>query len=526
MKRSFAVLWVLVAAILAIPVPAGAETRTVSWSAVATYTDGTPFAAGTTVTYNFFWTSDPGLSATSLRSIASSVPQTSATFDPDAKGMPRGETVYFTGQVLLSTGEMSALSPSYAWTVPIVTATPTLSSLSISGPSSVNEGGSGTYTATASWSDGSTTSVSPAWSENSAYASISGGGVLTTLAVTSNQTATVSASYAAGGVTRTASRSVTIVNVAATLSSLSISGPSSVNEGGSGTYTATASWSDGSTTSVSPTWGENSTYASISGGGVLTTLAVTSNQTATVTASYAAGGVTRTASKSVTIVNVAATLSSLSISGPSSVNESGSGTYTATAAWSDGSTTSVSPTWGVSPTTYASIGGVGVLTTLAVSSNQTATVTASYAAGGVTRTASKSVTIVEVPSGTLDPPKNVELTALVATSPERLFRLEWDPVTNFADGAPIPAGDVLYDAYWSTDPGLSEGTLTPLAPSTHGNSVDFDPVSLGMGRNQRVYLTTRASVPSGAKSPLSKGIGWNASNKGPSAPAKGGIKKQ
>lgn len=344
MKRSFAFLWVLVAAILAIPVPAGAETRTVSWSAVATYTDGTPFPAGTTVTYNFFWTSDPGLSAASLRSIASSIPQTSATFDPDAKGMPRGQTVYFTGQVLLSTGEKSELSPPYVWTVPIVTVAPTLSSLSISGPSSVNEGGTGTYTATASWSDGSTTSVSP--------------------------------------------------------------------------------------------------------------------------------------------------------------------------------------TWSVFPTTYASIGGGGVLTALSVTSNQTATVSASYAAGGVTRTASKPVTIVEIPPGTLDPPKNVELTGLEPTSTGRLFRLKWDPVTSFADGAPIPAGDVLYDAYWSTDPGLSEGTLTPLAPSTHGTSVDFDPVSAGMGRNQRVYLTTRVAVPSGAKSPLSKGIGWNASNKGPSAPSSGRIRKK
>jgi hypothetical protein len=214
----------------------------------------------------------------------------------------------------------------------------------------------------------------------------------------------------------------------------------------------------------------------------------------------------------------------MSISGPSSVNEGGSGTYTATASWSDGSTTPVSPTWSEN-SAYASISGAGVLTTLAVTSNQTATVSASYAAGGVTRTASKPVTIADVPAGSLVSPKNLGLTKLVATSTERLFRLKWDPVTSFADGTPIPAGEVLYDAYWSTDPGLSEGTLIPLAPSTHGNSVDFDPDSAGMSRYQRVYLTTRAAVPSGAKSPLSKGLGWNPSNKGPSAPTNGTIKK-
>ena len=528
MKKRCAILLILMGMILASPLPVGAETRTVSWNAVTSYTDGTPFAAGTTVTYNFFWTSDPGLSAASLRTLVSSVPQTSGIFDPDAKGMPRGQTVYLTGEVLLSTGEKSGLSPAYSWTVPIVTTAPTLSSLSISGPSSVSESSSGTYTATAAWSDGSTTPVSPTWGVSpTTYASIGGGGVLTTLAVTSNQTATVSASYTAGGVTRTASRAVTIVDMAATLSSLSISGPSSVSEGGSGTYTATAAWSDGSTTSVSPTWSVSpSTYASIGGGGVLTTLAVTSNQTATVGASYTAGGVTKTAFWAVTIVNVTATLSSLSISGPSSVNESGSGTYAATATWSDGSTTSISPTWSVSPTTYASIGTGGVLMTLAVSSNQTATVSASHTSGGVTKTATRTLTIVDVPPGTLAAMRNVAVTGPVATSPARLFRLSWEAVSGFADGTPIPSGTVRYTAYWTTDPGLSPGTLKVLASSIAETSVTFDPVAQGMAESARVYFTTVATAPSGAMSPLSAGLSWVAGNIGPAPPSGGVIIKR
>jgi len=339
-QRYFPVLWALVAAILTTPAPVGAETRTVSWSAVTTYTDGTPFAAGTIVTYNFFWTSDPSLSAASLGTIASSVPQTSATFDPDEKGMPRGQAVYFTGEVLLGTGEKSGLSPAYSWTVPIVTTNPTLSSLSVSGPSSVNE--------------------------------------------------------------------------------------------------------------------------------------------------------------------------------------SGSGTYSATAAWSDGSTTSVTPTWGVSPTTYASIGTGGVLTTLAVSSNQTATVTATYTSGGVTKTASFAVTIVDVPPGTLAAMQNLAVTGPVATSPARLFRLSWDAVTGFADGTPIPAGTVRYTAYWTTDADLSASTLKVVASSITETSMTFDPVAQGMEEGVRVYFTTVATAPSGAMSPLSAGVSWVASNIGP-APPSGGI---
>ena len=317
-------LWIGILAALALP--AFAETRTISWNSVTTYTDGTPIEAGKTVRYSAYWTTNPGLG--SLTSIATSITATSTTFDPGVQGMTRGGTVYFTAKAVLNTGEESALSPAHSWVVPIVTPPAvTLTGIAVSGPSSVNEGGTGTYTATATWSDGTTTSVTPSWSENSTYATISTGGVLTTSAVTSNQAATVTASYTSGGVTRTATRSVTIVNVTATLTGIAVSGPSSVNEGGTGTYTATATWSDGTTTSVTPSWGENSTYATISTGGVLTTSAVTSNQAATVTASYASGGVTRTATRSVTIVNVTATLTSVAVSGPSSVNEGGTGVH-------------------------------------------------------------------------------------------------------------------------------------------------------------------------------------------------------
>ncbi len=199
-------LWIGILSALALP--AFAETRTISWNPVTTYTDGTPIEAGKTVRYSAYWTTDPGLG--SLRTIGTSLSTTSTTFDPGVQGMTRGGTVYFTAKDVLNTGEESALSPALSWVVPIVTPpVVTLTGIAVSGPSSVNEGGTGTYTATATWSDGTTTSVTPSWSENSTYATISTGGVLTTSAVTSNQAVTVTASYTSGGVTRTATRSVT-----------------------------------------------------------------------------------------------------------------------------------------------------------------------------------------------------------------------------------------------------------------------------------------------------------------------------
>ena len=70
-----------------------------------------------------------------------------------------------------------------------------------------------TYTATARWSDGSTSTVTPAWSVNSQMASISASGVLSCQTIDTDQVVTVSATYSAGGITETAAKNVTITNL-------------------------------------------------------------------------------------------------------------------------------------------------------------------------------------------------------------------------------------------------------------------------------------------------------------------------
>ena len=110
-------------AILLASIPcAFAETRTISWDPVTNYTDGTPIEAGKTVNYTAYWTTDPGLG--SLHTIGTSLAMTSTVFDPDVQGMTRGGTVYFTAKAVLSTGEVSELSPAYAWVVALATAAP------------------------------------------------------------------------------------------------------------------------------------------------------------------------------------------------------------------------------------------------------------------------------------------------------------------------------------------------------------------------------------------------------------------
>jgi len=93
-----------------------------------------------------------------------------------------------------------------------------------------------------------------------------------------------------------------------------------------------------------------------------------------------------------------AILTGLFISGNDSVNESSNADYTATALFSDGSSQNVTSGAGWSENSiYADINSSGKLTTSAVPSDQTVTIQASYTYDGVTETATKLVTIEDVP---------------------------------------------------------------------------------------------------------------------------------
>jgi hypothetical protein len=224
----------------------------------------------------------------------------------------------------------------------------------------------------------------------------------------------------------------------------------------------------------------------------------------------------------VTVVNATATLTGIAVSGPSSVNEGSTGTYTATGTWDNGTTAAVRPTWSVS-TTYASIGSGGVLTASMVTSNQMVTVTASY--GG--KTGTMGATIVDVPRATPAAPKNVDITGPTSTVPTNIYRLKWDSVTTSWDGTTIASGGtVRYTAYWTDDPALSVGSLRPLASLISPTTLDFDPIVNKMAKNQVVYLTVRATLDTGDQSSLSASLTWRVSNTGPVPPAKGRIVKK
>lgn len=268
-----------------------------------------------------------------------------------------------------------------------------LASLYISGPSSVNEHSGTSYTATAYYTDDTSANVSDyaSWSENSIYAEFEGGHIFVTEYVTSNQTVTVSASYSSGGVSRTANKTVTIVNIA--LDYITVSGPASLMENTSANYTATAHFTNGSTSTVtaSASWSENSGYATMSGN-TLSAGTVSSNQTVRVTASYTNGGITRSDYVDVVIINYA--LSYVVITGPPSVWEYSSGTYYAYAYFTDGSVQNVTYSSSFYAAIYSGIMAGNTLLAGQVSQNQFGSVFVTYTYNGVTRGASMGVTII------------------------------------------------------------------------------------------------------------------------------------
>ncbi len=158
----------------------------------------------------------------------------------------------------------------------------------------------------------------------------------------------------------------------------------------SGTKTALGSWQTGlSYSDTSATAGTIYYY--------FVTAAVNSSGTRSSDTSAADSGARK----------VAVTLSSIEISGPSSVAASKTATYGCTAKYSDGTTKSVTPTWSVSGS--ATINTKGLLTASAVTSDSAATVTASFT-DSTTKTATKSVKIVapQVASATVS---NVKLSS-------------------------------------------------------------------------------------------------------------------
>jgi hypothetical protein len=302
---------------------------------------------------------------------------------------------------LTATFTDGGITRSYTITVTIVdTTAPTLTSLTITGPTSVDEGTNATYTCTATYSNGSTQTVTPAWSTSNAnVATISVLGELSGLEVVGDQPVDVLATFTQSGHTASTSKSITVVDHSVYLQSVEVAGPTSVNELTNTAYTATAFFSDGSQADITgiATWSTSNSAVGTMTGNELVTVDVLGNKVLNVIASYTTGGTTQSGQRAVSVIDLTIYLSSIAVSGASEVDENTTSPYTCTATMSDGSTSDVTSltTWTVSNTSDSSIGTGGVLTANEVPENRSTSVGAEYSVGGVTRSASKDVSIID-----------------------------------------------------------------------------------------------------------------------------------
>ncbi len=352
--------------------------------------------------------------------------------------------------------------------VQVTSASPTLVDLAISGADSVKEGTQSHYQALANLSSGTSENVtaSTIWSVNE-NASISEG-TLTANQITGQKTARISASYVQGGITRFASKEVTILDSAPMPVELAIYGPTEVDENSGGSFSAVLKLSSGVYRDIT---GEAYWTFTGSGGqvdyiGRLYTNEVSADSVLTVKAEYSQDGVTVSGQAPLTIKDRLPPVlpTSIAILGPASVDEGGTGLFDAEVTFADGTKKFLTPVWGEN-SRITTITEHGVLICEEVLTDQNVTLSASYTLNSATVTATKVVTIMNIRNSSAKP--EITMPAAVEVPADRALNLRLQtahPIVS-ATAAGLPSGLTFNSATFEiqgtpTDIGTWEVSLT------------------------------------------------------------------
>ncbi len=192
---------------------------------------------------------------------------------------------------------------------------------------------------------------------------------------------------------------------------------------------------------------------------------------------------------------VGKTLTSIAIEGDSSVDENDSETYKARATFSDGTSALVSASdWDItSGSSYADISSSGRLDAEAVSSDRSITIEATYTAGGITKTATKSITIRNsVSAQTYTLTRNVVGSGEIGYSPK---------ATSYAAGTVVSLhgneGDGYVFDHWSGDASGTDDDTTVRMDRDRTVTAHFV-VDTSVG-NIRVDISPPQAVAEGAQ---------------------------
>src|SRR5579859_2862025 len=257
-------------------------------------------------------------------------------------------------------------------------------------PAHLKVGATQQFTATGTFSDGTSSDISATVTWNSgttATATISATGLATGVAAGTTQ---ITASQA--GVTSTPAVTLTVFSL--TSIAVTPATPAHLKVGATQQFTATGTFSDGTSSDISATVTWNSgtpATATISATGLATGVAAGTTQ---ITASQ--GGVTSTPAVTLTVIS----LTSIAITpNPASVAVASTISFTATGTFSDASTSNIttSVTWSSSPTSSATIvATTGVATGVANGTAQISATLGSVVAPSVTLTVGTGGTPVPV----------------------------------------------------------------------------------------------------------------------------------
>lgn len=369
----------------------------------------------------------------------------------------------------------------------------TISSLAVTGTSPMNVGQSFPWTATATFSDGTTQDVTGAatWaSAGPGIASVNAAGVVTGVAP---GTTTISAVFNG----KMGSAPVT-VNAGGgpnnpTVLSLSVSGNNNLSVGQTSQLTATAHMSDGTTQNVTSasTWtSATPSSASVNATGFVTGVAQGSSL---VTASFAG----KSASTTITVTGSGATVLSLTVSGNNALTVGQTSQLTATAHMSDGTTQNVTnaSAWTSATPGAAGVNSTGLVTGVAAGSS---VVSASF--GG--KSGSTTVT-VSAGNGPHGPVTSLAVSGNPTTlkiiqellSQKTFESTQYHATATYQDGT---TADVTSSASWSSATpsiatvGGSTGLVTAAAPGDSQITASFGGQSGSLGVHVKTLTGIRA----------------------------------
>lgn len=187
----------------------------------------------------------------------------------------------------------------YVATKPVAITATTPPVLSIAGSAQLFESTNGNFSASLTV-NGTTTNVTANWSlAQGSVGLIDAGGTYSVPTLSADGNAIVVATYDYFGQTLTATKPVVLKHLVPV--SLHLSGNTSVPTTATASYTATATFNDGSSKSVIPSWSADAAIGVIDNNGTFTAANITAQAAGQVSASYTSGGTSVTASMGVTV---------------------------------------------------------------------------------------------------------------------------------------------------------------------------------------------------------------------------------